>query len=107
MNLCFDIQFISNAVWNHFWVEQVESPIRKRFYFIFILFFNEISENGVERIGRVCSTSFLAAEVLCKENGAEGLCEKCETDGCNGATQYGPIAILIVLPIAIVKFLSS
>lgn len=73
----------------------------------FILFFNEISENGVERIGRVCSTSFLAAEVLCKENGAEGLCEKCETDGCNGATQYGPIAILIVLPIAIVKFLSS
>lgn len=30
-------------------------------------------------------------------------CETCTTDGCNGAAQYGPIAMLIALPIAIAK----
>lgn len=29
---------------------------------------------------------------------------KCVTDGCNGAAQYGPIVLLIALPVAIAKF---
>lgn len=30
-------------------------------------------------------------------------CETCDTDGCNGATHYGPYAILIAIPIFIAK----
>lgn len=29
----------------------------------------------------------------------------CDKDGCNGAAQYGPIALLTILPMAIAKFL--
>lgn len=47
-----------------------------------------------------------AANETCRANGAENLCEKCDTDGCNAGTQYGPIAILIAFPIAIIKLLS-
>lgn len=32
-------------------------------------------------------------------------CLVCDTDGCNEAVQYGPIALLVVLPAAIAKFL--
>lgn len=28
-------------------------------------------------------------------------CELCDSDGCNDATQYGPIALLFMIPIAI------
>lgn len=27
----------------------------------------------------------------------------CDKDGCNGAAQYGPIALLTILPVAIAK----
>lgn len=30
-------------------------------------------------------------------------CETCTTDGCNGAAQYGPIALLIAIPMAVAK----
>lgn len=30
-------------------------------------------------------------------------CLLCNSDGCNGAVQYGPIAVLIVLPAVIAK----
>lgn len=30
-------------------------------------------------------------------------CMACDTDGCNGAAQYGPFALLVVLPVAIAK----
>lgn len=30
-------------------------------------------------------------------------CVTCETDGCNEAAHYGPMALLIALPVAIVK----
>lgn len=32
-------------------------------------------------------------------------CEYCEYDGCNGAIQYGPIALLVAAPVVALKFL--
>jgi len=32
-------------------------------------------------------------------------CETCSTDGCNGAAQYGPIALLVAIPAVIAKIL--
>lgn len=32
-------------------------------------------------------------------------CEYCEYDGCNGAVQYGPIALLVAAPAVALKFL--
>lgn len=32
-------------------------------------------------------------------------CLICKSDGCNGASQYGPIALLVALPVAIAKIL--
>lgn len=32
-------------------------------------------------------------------------CEFCDTDGCNGASAYGPAALLIVLSAAVTKLL--
>lgn len=30
-------------------------------------------------------------------------CETCDTDGCNSATQYAPVALLVAIPVAIAK----
>lgn len=30
-------------------------------------------------------------------------CFICQSDGCNGAAQYGPVVVLIALPVAIAK----
>jgi len=32
-------------------------------------------------------------------------CQTCTTDGCNGAAQYGPIAMLVAIPVVIAKML--
>lgn len=32
-------------------------------------------------------------------------CETCQTDGCNGAAQYGPVALLVAIPVAVAKIL--
>lgn len=32
--------------------------------------------------------------------------ETCKTDGCNGSSQYGPVAMMIAIPIIILKLLS-
>ncbi|XP_055303862.1 uncharacterized protein LOC129569231 [Sitodiplosis mosellana] len=32
-------------------------------------------------------------------------CETCTTDGCNGAAQYGPVALLVAIPVAVAKIL--
>lgn len=34
-------------------------------------------------------------------------CEICDTDGCNGASQYGPAILFVIVSAAITKFLSS
>lgn len=64
---------------------------------------------------RQCETELFDADVLCEAFGneirkahpfVEINCLKCETDGCNGAIQYGPMAVLIALPVAIAKVFS-
>jgi len=32
-------------------------------------------------------------------------CETCSTDGCNGAAQYGPIALMVLIPAVLAKIL--
>lgn len=32
-------------------------------------------------------------------------CETCNFDGCNGAAQYGPIAMLVIIPAVLAKLL--
>lgn len=35
------------------------------------------------------------------------ICKACiDGDGCNGASQFGPITVMIAIPMAIIKFLS-
>lgn len=34
-------------------------------------------------------------------------CEVCDTDGCNGAAQYGPAIAFVIVSAAVTKFLSS
>lgn len=35
------------------------------------------------------------------------ICEPCfDEDGCNGASEYGPLALLIVVPVTLMKILS-
>lgn len=58
-----------------------------------------------------CVLSESSAEAECKGFGdlihfidnpkADIKCVTCDTDGCNGAAQDGPIALLIALPVAI------
>lgn len=65
---------------------------------------------------RACALNEDAAKQACKnledglhENGlptAKIDCLVCNSDGCNGAAQYGPIALLIALPVAIAKIFS-
>lgn len=33
-------------------------------------------------------------------------CEYCDSDGCNGAAQYGPMAAIILIPAVLLKFSS-
>lgn len=61
------------------------------------------------KVRRECSSSKEEAIAGCKLiGGMVGFdqCEICESDGCNGATQYGPAALLICIPLVIVKILS-
>lgn len=32
-------------------------------------------------------------------------CQTCNTDGCNGAGQFGPIAMLVAVPVVVAKML--
>ena len=34
-----------------------------------------------------------------------GIAESCDSDGCNGASQYGPIAMMIAIPVIVMKIL--
>lgn len=46
-------------------------------------------------------------ERLCLFNNVKGkVCDKCYKDECNSATQYGPVAVLVAIPMAIMKMLS-
>lgn len=80
----------------------------------YFLFFSLISGNtGVQWVQRKCVMDENVANALCQTSkntahsyghmNVEVKCVTCDTDGCNGATKYGPIAVLIVLPVAIAK----
>lgn len=91
----------SSSIESFYGFGRLQSKLTNIFFNIFI--FGNL-ENNKNNINRICSTSSNAADVACEANGAN-VCEKCEgPDGCNSAVQAGPIAILIVLPVAIAKF---
>lgn len=60
-------------------------------------------------IARKCAENKAAAALLCQAGGhASAACEVCDSgDGCNGAAQYGPLAMMIAIPaIVIIKMLA-
>lgn len=50
---------------------------------------------------RMCANKDYA-ESICKQS-TNTFCETCDTDECNGAAEYGPIAALIAIPVAIIS----
>lgn len=59
-------------------------------------------------ISRQCVNNKLNVNGLCFIGPAAKtpVCEPCSKDECNGAAQYGPAAIVVAIPIAILKVLS-
>lgn len=81
----------------------------KCFQFYSIFFFINIipqrEDNGKETItvNRLCVATPQLAEENCKEKDVK-FCQACETDKCNGAAQYGPVAVLVVaIPVIVTK----
>lgn len=64
--------------------------------------------NGKPTVVRVCAKSDADATELCTNDTGKTdfKCEICETDGCNSAVQYGPVALLVLIPMAIAKLLT-
>lgn len=58
----------------------------------------------VVSITRQCAKSTGYNENFCKGS-AYDFCETCSSDGCNGAAQYGPIALMAAIPVAIAKLM--
>lgn len=64
----------------------------------------QISASG-ER--RQCANDLGKANSICSTARNSGLdCKICDYNGCNSASSYGPVAVLIALPIAVMKILS-
>lgn len=62
-------------------------------------------------VERGCAIDENDAQHRCTSGGISDNKYKCTThtcnkDGCNGASQYGPITLLIALPVAIAKIFS-
>lgn len=57
---------------------------------------------------RQCAENMESAKRACKfGNEVSAVCEFCQTDKCNSATQYGPVAMMIMsIPIAFLKLFS-
>lgn len=82
----------------------------KSFCFYFFLFFCVLEISVASgQISRKCYGSQTEAKVHCNFGGVMAdVCEFCETDGCNGAAQYVPIAMMIIsIPIAIMKLFAQ
>lgn len=56
----------------------------------------------------MCAATPEAAKVTCgtRFKSDKDVCETCDSDGCNDASQYGPVALLTVIPVAIMKVLT-
>lgn len=95
------------------------------FLFFFFLFFFINSASGV--VYRLCSNDTIAnigsiasyfnvecnyerSYVIRGDNRVDfhaDTCEACiDSDGCNGASQYGPLTVMIAIPMALMKILS-
>lgn len=48
----------------------------------------------------------LANKVLNTNAKVDANCDKCDSDGCNGASEYGPVAMMIAIPVIIMKITS-
>lgn len=89
----------------------------QHFCFIFFSFFfhfsfsRTIAVNDKLVISRSCYWEHMDAHKNdCLNNNTPSyikteFCETCSTDGCNGATQYGPVALLVAIPVAVAKIL--
>lgn len=51
-------------------------------------------------VGLVGAVASIAGQKL------ETSCVPCDSDGCNGASQYGPVAIMIAIPVIIMNIAS-
>lgn len=51
---------------------------------------------------RKCSMNHAEDETTCQDLEAS-ICEFCSKDGCNGAGHYGPITLLVAIPVIIAK----
>lgn len=80
------------------------------FAFFYFLYLNE----GKEEVSRGCADDEGNAQRICAnfqkrikaaDSSASFDCTTCNTDACNGAVQYGAMALLIALPVAIAKIL--
>lgn len=79
---------------------------------IFVYFFHLVkgvieAKRGCARNENIENSDCRSFEVTLHNQGypnAKAECFTCDSDGCNGAAQYGPIALFIALPVAIAKF---
>lgn len=72
------------------------------------LFLLKDLNSGKPTITRLCAKNEEHAKELCDNKSAkpEFSCKMCDTDGCNGAAQYGPIALLVIIPVAVARILA-
>lgn len=73
------------------------------FAFLHILFHKKVAgKEPTISLNRICVRSPQLAEQECK--GDFEFCQSCDTDLCNSAPQYGPVAALVIaIPMAIAK----
>lgn len=70
------------------------------------LFFShfQITKKAIKVTYRFCAANQADFDKKCDMVG-KIICESCTTDGCNSAAMYGPIALFVVIPLAIAKIL--
>lgn len=79
---------------------------KKEIYFFFCL----ALKSGAQVIARGCPEVLGITEEDC-ERAPNDIrvkhCELCYTEGCNGAAEYGPITLFVIIPVAITWVLMS
>lgn len=92
---------------NRFFFSKLATPINFTDLFLFLI--HLVNDKYV--ISRSCFWENInAPKDECINNNTPSyikteFCETCDTDGCNGAAQYGPVALLVAIPVAITKIL--
>lgn len=76
-----------------------------------LIFVNIVAVNNKSVISRSCYWEDINAprDACANANTPEYIrtefCETCDTEGCNGAGQFGPIAVLVAIPAVVAKIL--